>query len=98
MPWRTRSTRTSSRSRGREPAKGHSTILARSPFSHVDTLRWARMIPRTLDEVIGLQFSFSYSTPAPLGDHIAEFEADLRQASPSCSPTGSSRSTSAPNN
>ncbi|MFF2777079.1 hypothetical protein ACFVU3_19490 [Streptomyces sp. NPDC058052] len=38
--------------------------------------------PRTLDEVIGLQFSFSYSTHTPLGDHIAEqggkFEEHVR--------------------
>lgn len=70
------------------PAEGHQDILARSPFSHVETARWDRTLTRTLDEVIGLQFSYSYSSPAQLGDHKDAFERDLRAALTAFSPDG----------
>ncbi|AVH55591.1 MULTISPECIES: class I SAM-dependent methyltransferase [Streptomyces] len=62
------------------PRERHQDVLARSPFSNVETARWDRTVTRTLDEVIGLQFSYSYSSPAQLGDHKDAFERDLRQA------------------
>lgn len=62
------------------PKERHQDVLARSPFSNVNTARWDRTITRTLDEVIGLQLSYSYSSPAQLGDHRDAFEHDLRHA------------------
>jgi hypothetical protein len=41
-----------------------------------------------LDEVIGLQFSYSYSSPAQLGDKKDAFERDLRQALTNFNPGG----------
>src|SRR5450759_5199406 len=35
---------------------------------------------RTLDEVVGLQYSYSYSSPAQLGDRKDAFNRDLRAA------------------
>nr|WP_330347836.1 methyltransferase domain-containing protein [Streptomyces sp. NBC_00582] len=62
------------------PEERHQDVLARSPFSNVDTARWDRTVTRTLDQVVGLQFSYSFSSPAQLGNHKDAFERDLRQA------------------
>ncbi|MEU1516255.1 class I SAM-dependent methyltransferase [Streptomyces sp. NPDC005811] len=70
------------------PKERHQDVLARSPFSNVETARWDRTVTRTLDEVIGLQFSYSYSSPAQLGDQKDAFERDVRRALTEFSPTG----------
>ncbi|MFE4054919.1 class I SAM-dependent methyltransferase [Streptomyces sp. NPDC059096] len=70
------------------PKERHQDVLARSPFSNVETARWDRTLARTLDEVIGLQFSYSYSSPAQLGGQKDAFEHDLRQALTDFSPAG----------
>lgn len=70
------------------PKERHQDVLARSPFSNVETARWDRTVTRTLDEVIGLQFSYSYSSPAQIGDHKDAFERDLRQALIEFNPDG----------
>ncbi|CCK32074.1 putative methyltransferase [Streptomyces davaonensis JCM 4913] len=70
------------------PKERHQDVLTRSPFSNVDTARWDRTVTRTLDEVIGLQFSYSYSSPAQLGDDKDAFERDLRQALTEFAPDG----------
>ncbi|MFE9999809.1 hypothetical protein [Streptomyces avermitilis] len=41
-----------------------------------------------MDEVIGLQFSYSYCSSAQLGEHKDAFERDLRQALTDFSPAG----------
>jgi hypothetical protein len=44
-------------------------MLERSPFSKVEVLRWETPAPAlTLDEVVGLQFSYSFTAPALLGN------------------------------
>ncbi|SCF72745.1 hypothetical protein GA0115259_1016413 [Streptomyces sp. MnatMP-M17] len=75
------------------PTERHQDVLARSPFPHVETARWDRTITRTLDQVVGLQFSCSYSSPAQLGPHKDAFEHDLRQALADFSPRGPLRRT-----
>ncbi|MGX1545164.1 class I SAM-dependent methyltransferase [Streptomyces adustus] len=70
------------------PRERHQDVMARSPFSDVDTARWDRTVTRTLDEVIGLQFSYSYSSPAQLGHEKDDFEHDLRQALTEVNPDG----------
>ncbi|MFF4647760.1 class I SAM-dependent methyltransferase [Streptomyces sp. NPDC001389] len=62
------------------PEQGHQEILASSPFAEAETYRWDRTIPRTLDDLIGLTFSFSFSTPALFGDQVNAYETDLRAA------------------
>ncbi|GAA2303997.1 hypothetical protein [Streptomyces violaceusniger] len=39
-------------------------------------------------EVVGLRFSYSYSSPAQLGDRNDAFECDLRQARTGFTPDG----------
>ncbi|MFE5592930.1 class I SAM-dependent methyltransferase [Streptomyces sp. NPDC056549] len=70
------------------PKEGHQEVLARSPFSHIDVIRCDRTVTRDLDSVIGLQFSYSYSSPAQLGDRKDAFENDLRQALSDFNPAG----------
>ncbi|MDH2390131.1 hypothetical protein QCN29_15290 [Streptomyces sp. HNM0663] len=70
------------------PKERHQDFLARSPFSNVETARWDRIVTRTLDEVIGLQFSYSYSSLAQLGDDKDDFERDLRRALTELNPDG----------
>ncbi|WP_283112471.1 class I SAM-dependent methyltransferase [Streptomyces halobius] len=70
------------------PKQRHQDVLAHSPFPNIDITRWDRTLTRTLDEIIGLQFSYSYSSPAQLGDHKDAFERDLRQALTDFSPAG----------
>ncbi|WP_367140957.1 MULTISPECIES: class I SAM-dependent methyltransferase [Streptomyces] len=70
------------------PRERHQDVLARSPFSNVEIARWDRTVTRTLDEVVGLQFSYSYSSPAQLDDHKDAFERDLRQALTEFNPDG----------
>jgi SAM-dependent methyltransferase len=70
------------------PKAGHQEVLARSPFSRIEVARWDRTVTRDLDSVIGLQFSYSYSSPAQLGDHKDAFERDLRQALTDFNPAG----------
>jgi ubiquinone/menaquinone biosynthesis C-methylase UbiE len=70
------------------PQERHQDVLARSPFSHVETAHWDRTLTRTLDEVIGLQFSYSYSSPAQLGPDKNAFEHDLRDALLAFNPEG----------
>ncbi|GAA2266726.1 class I SAM-dependent methyltransferase [Kitasatospora cystarginea] len=70
------------------PEEGHQDVLARSPFSRIESAYWDRTITRTLDEVVGLQFSYSFSSPAQLGDKKPAFENDLRDALIAFNPNG----------
>ncbi len=70
------------------PKERHQDVVARSSFSNIEIARWDRTLTRTLDEVVGLQFSYSYSSPAQLGDQKDAFERDLRKALTFYNPEG----------
>jgi hypothetical protein len=70
------------------PRERHEDVLRRSPFADVDTVTWTRRVTRDLDSLVGLQFSYSYSAPALLGDNFDAFEADLRAALTNFEPSG----------
>ncbi|MFI8304688.1 hypothetical protein ACIF80_14755 [Streptomyces sp. NPDC085927] len=70
------------------PRERHQDVLARSPFSQVDTARWDHTLTRTVDEVLGWIFSLSYSSPAQLGEKKDAFEQDLRAALLAFAPSG----------
>ncbi|GAA1095903.1 class I SAM-dependent methyltransferase [Nocardiopsis metallicus] len=70
------------------PKERHEQVLARSPFSVVEKHSWDRTVTRTLDEVVNLQYSYSYSSPAQLGPDQAAFDADLRAALAEHTPDG----------
>jgi ubiquinone/menaquinone biosynthesis C-methylase UbiE len=70
------------------PSERHREILARSPFAAVETNTWSQTVHRDLDQVIGLQLSYSYSSPALLGERQAAFAADLKAALKEANPSG----------
>ncbi|MFB7517226.1 class I SAM-dependent methyltransferase [Streptomyces sp. NPDC056144] len=77
----------------RHPAEERESTLARSPFSHVETTVVPQHFHRTLDELVGLQFSFSYSSPHVLSTKKTRFEQDLRAALLDFDPAGIYRNT-----
>ncbi|MGC9667691.1 class I SAM-dependent methyltransferase [Planosporangium sp. 12N6] len=70
------------------PEQRHEEVLRHSPFGHVEVVSWTWELERTLDQVVGLQFSYSYSAPALLGDNKDAYEADLRRALTATNPSG----------
>jgi SAM-dependent methyltransferase len=56
----------------------HRDVLARSAFCAVDMLTWSWSRQLTVEEVTGLQLSYSFSTPALLGDRAPAFCRDVR--------------------
>ena len=70
------------------PKEPHQVVVARSPFSRLETGGWDWTVHRSLEEVIGLQLSYSFSSPAQLGPHRAAFEEDLRTALAAFNPSG----------
>ncbi|WP_067479470.1 class I SAM-dependent methyltransferase [Actinomadura hibisca] len=70
------------------PKELHQDVLARSAFSHLETVCWDRTVTYTLDQLIGLQFSYSYSSPAQLGPAKDAFKTDLRAALTHAEPGG----------
>lgn len=70
------------------PAERHEQILARSPFARIETAHWDWTVERDLDQVVGLQLSYSYCAPAYFGDDLPAFEAELRAALREANPCG----------
>ncbi|MEU6331983.1 class I SAM-dependent methyltransferase [Streptomyces sp. NPDC047049] len=71
-----------------QPTEPYRNTLARSPFNAVVSTAWDETVVRTLDELIGLQYSNSYTSPAMLGERRKAFEEDLRQALLTHEPAG----------
>lgn len=62
------------------PVRSHQEMLIDSPFSSVDRSMWSWTRQLTVDEVVGLQFSYSFSSSALLGDRANAFADDVRAA------------------
>lgn len=62
------------------PADDHATVLARSPFSVLESATWTRTVERDVASAIGLQLSYSFSAPALLGDRLVAFVDELATA------------------
>ncbi|HEY1573324.1 MAG TPA: class I SAM-dependent methyltransferase [Pseudonocardiaceae bacterium] len=71
------------------PPRRHTEVLRDSPFSVVEAVPWSWERRLTVDEVVGLQFSYSFSTPALFGDRAGAFAADVRAAVLAAHPGGS---------
>lgn len=70
------------------PPRRHAEVLHDSPFSAVEAVPWSWERRLTVDEVVGLQFSYSFSTPALFGDRAGAFAADVRTALVAAYPGG----------
>ena len=66
----------------------HRDVLASSAFCAVDALAWSWSRQLTVEEVTGLQLSYSFSTPALLGDDAPAFSRDVRAAVLGLHPAG----------
>ncbi|MFJ4700594.1 class I SAM-dependent methyltransferase [Streptomyces sp. NPDC088768] len=62
------------------PGVGHEEVVRASPFASVRVLRADYQRAYTLDELVGLQRTFAYSSAATLGVKQDAFETDLRTA------------------
>ncbi|WP_101788584.1 hypothetical protein [Nonomuraea indica] len=50
--------------------------------------RFERRLTWRVDELVGLQLSYSYASPARLGDRVEEFPRAARRALPADNPSG----------
>jgi hypothetical protein len=74
-------------------AERHETVLARSPFGQVEKREFILPEERTIDDIVGLQLSTSYASPAQLGPRIDEFRQVLRERLLELEPSGVFRGT-----
>ncbi|MFI6292060.1 class I SAM-dependent methyltransferase [Nonomuraea sp. NPDC050790] len=76
--------------RGSFQASGlhHDEVLAGSPFGDLEAQVFAWQRERDMDDVIGLQLSYSYSAPARLGARQDAFVGALRAALTEVNPSG----------
>lgn len=72
----------------RKAPDSHRTVLAASAFSNIQGLTWRWSRELTVDEAVGLQFTYSFSTPALFGNRAAAFAADARRVILSMYPEG----------
>ncbi len=70
------------------PSRSHADVLRDSPFSSVDASTWSWTRQLSVEEVVGLQFSYSFSTPALFADRAEAFAADVRDAVIGLHPSG----------
>jgi SAM-dependent methyltransferase len=61
------------------PPERHEILLRRSAFSNVEDLTFEQEQVVSVDDIIGLQLSTSYASPAQLGEHIEDFTKMLRR-------------------
>jgi ubiquinone/menaquinone biosynthesis C-methylase UbiE len=71
-----------------DPSQSHLEVLQRSPFSVVQEMSWSWSRQLSIDQVVGLQFSYSFSTPAVFGDKADAFAQDVRDAVHALYPDG----------
>jgi FkbM family methyltransferase len=64
----------------RNAPESHRTVLCASAFASIQSLTWQWSRELTVDEAVGLQFTYSFSTPALFGDSAAAFARDSRAA------------------
>jgi ubiquinone/menaquinone biosynthesis C-methylase UbiE len=66
----------------------HESYLLASPFSQLERTGFVVRRELTADQIVGLAFSLSTSSPEKLGGRAAEFERDLRTELAELSPDG----------
>lgn len=72
----------------RIPEADHETLLRLSPFSRIAVTRAEHRVRYTTEELVGLQFTYAYSSPALLGDRAGEFAEALGTALLAVEPSG----------
>ncbi|WP_431925488.1 class I SAM-dependent methyltransferase [Nonomuraea jabiensis] len=72
----------------RATGEHHHDVLAASPFGRVESRVFSRRLAWDVDGLVGLQLSYSYSSPARLGDRLPTFVETLRRALLADNPAG----------
>nr|WP_145491763.1 MULTISPECIES: class I SAM-dependent methyltransferase [Streptomyces] len=70
------------------PRKGHQELLRESAFRDIEEIRYSARRVLSVDDIIGLQLSTSYASPAQLGDRLPEFTAELTRRLLEAEPSG----------
>jgi hypothetical protein len=70
------------------PAERHEVVIARSPFGYLETCPFTSPKELTVDDIVGLQLSTSYASPAQLGKRVEEFKQVLRDRLLQLAPSG----------
>lgn len=68
------------------PKQRHEEVLKESAFAQVCHRQWTRELSRSLEEIVGLQLSYSYCAPVLFGKQFAAFLAELRETLIACRP------------
>ncbi|MFI1649312.1 class I SAM-dependent methyltransferase [Streptomyces avidinii] len=71
-----------------EPQGSHEDLMRRSAFSELTVHRIDYQAVYTLDQIVGVQRTYAYSSPAVLGDRWEDFEMDLRAILSAVQPDG----------
>jgi ubiquinone/menaquinone biosynthesis C-methylase UbiE len=74
--------------RGKETYRTHESYLLDSPFSHLERTAFVVRRELTADDIVGLAYSLSTSSPEKLGERTDEFERELRNELTQLSPEG----------
>lgn len=71
-----------------QPGGDHETVLRASAFRVLTAMRTDVTLSMNLDQVMGLQYTQAYSSPAVLGERLAQFDGDLRRLLLAAEPGG----------
>lgn len=72
----------------KHPQDRHDVVLARSPFACVEKLSFVTPHDLTIEQIIGLQLSISYASPAQLGERVDEFKKVVSERLLRLAPSG----------
>ncbi|MGW8768267.1 class I SAM-dependent methyltransferase [Streptomyces sp. NPDC055815] len=70
------------------PQGDHQALLKASLFARTAVIRAEHTVRYTLDELVGVQFTYAYSSPALLGDQAEVFAEDLKRSLLAVEPSG----------
>jgi ubiquinone/menaquinone biosynthesis C-methylase UbiE len=71
-----------------DPPERHEAVLRKSAFSHVEELTFELERVMSIEDIVGLQLSTSYASPAQLGSRLEEFRNVLRERLAKLNPSG----------
>ena len=70
------------------PTDRHEIVLARSAFGHLEQLSFSTQLELRVEQIVGLQLSSSYASPAQLGVRTNEFKNVLSERLLALEPSG----------
>ncbi|MEJ3750611.1 class I SAM-dependent methyltransferase [Actinomycetes bacterium KLBMP 9797] len=71
-----------------QPGGDHESVLRTSAFNVLTVMRTDMRLSMSLDQVMGLQYTQAFSSPAVLGERLPEFDGGLRRLLLAAEPSG----------